>query len=166
MMATLCLKQLSVTDGKDIYEMLQTIGNEENAFNNPVSGMSYSEYKKWLIEQDDCSKGINIPEGYVCQTCYWLFKNDKPVGFGKIRHALTNRSRIIGGNIGYAISNAHRGEGLGKKLLSMLIKKADELGVDEKLLTVEKYNYASKKVIEANGGRLFAENDQRWYFNI
>lgn len=160
------LKQLSVTDSVDIYEMLQTIDECENEFKNPVCGMSYKDFKQWLVEQDEWSKGLNLPFGYVGQTSYWLMKDDEPVGYGKIRHALTDHSRMVGGNIGYAISKKYRGQGLGKILLALLVNKADEIGVEEKLLTVEKYNYASKRVIESNGGRQFAENEFRWYFEI
>ena len=44
------LRQLAPSDGKDVYNMLQHIGEEENAFKNPVKRMSYDEYKTWLIQ--------------------------------------------------------------------------------------------------------------------
>ena len=36
------LKSLSLSDGRDIYEMLQEIGSNENGFHNKVNGMSFS----------------------------------------------------------------------------------------------------------------------------
>ena len=163
-MERLKLRQLSPDDGRDVYEMLQGIGENENSFKNPVRGMDFDEYKEWLIEQDNWSRGVGLPEGYVPQTLFWLMENDLPVGIGKIRHALTDFSREYGGNIGYAISSKHRGKGYGNTILKLLLEKAREMKIEEILLTVDKYNYASKKVIENNGGTLIKENDSRWTF--
>lgn len=160
------LRLLSPLDSIEFYELLQHIGKEENAFFNPVRGMSFEEYQDWLKQQDDWSKGENLPDGYVGQTVFWLMDADVPVGIGKIRHSLTDNSRRFGGNIGYAISSEFRGRGYGTVLLRELLLKADEMGVVEKVLTVEKYNYASKKVIEKNGGILYDENEYRWFFKF
>ena len=158
------LRQLSVFDGEDVFRMLQTICNSENAFTNPVKGMSYSEYKQWLKQQDDWSLERNLPEGYVGQTIFWLYDNGIPVCIGKIRHALTEQSRRIGGNVGYAISNKYRKKGYGTIIVGLLVEKAVVMGLKEILLTVEKGNFASKRVIEKNGGKLVNENDERWFF--
>ena len=44
------LKSLSLSDGRDIYEMLQEIGSNENGFQNKVNGMSFSQFKDWLAK--------------------------------------------------------------------------------------------------------------------
>ena len=160
------LRQLSIDDSVDIFKMLQRIGPCENEFKNTAHGLTYEEYKAWLVQQDDWSKGVNLPEGYVAQTIFWLFDDDKPVGIGKIRHELTCHSRTIGGNIGYAIDPVSRGKGYATKLLELLILKAREIGVLETLLSVEKYNPASKRVIEKAGGKQINENDDRWFFTF
>ena len=158
------LQQLSRFDGIEVYNMLQHIKKEENAFKNPVKDMPFVNYKEWLIQQDAWSKGEQLPENYVAQTCYWLLVDNIPVGFGKIRHAITEASKEKGGNIGYAISSEHRGKGYGTQLLRLLLKKADELRVSKKLLTIEKNNIASKRVVEKNGGKLVSENEYRWFY--
>lgn len=160
------IRQLSVTDGRDVFDMLKRIGREENHFQNPVHDMDYNQYKNWLIEQDDWSHERNLPEGYVGQTCFWMYVGNQPVAFGKIRHRLNDNSRKIGGNIGYAVAPNHRGKGYATVILGELINIANNMGIEEKLLSVEKYNYASKKVIEKNGGYVFEENELRWYFHI
>lgn len=160
----LTLKELSIDDGIPVYDMLQKIKSNENEFKNPVYGMTYNKFQDWLVVQSDWSKGENLPQGYVGQTICWLYEDNIPVGYGKIRHRLTEQSRIMGGNIGYAIDPEYRGKGYGTILLDLLIKKAKEMDIQEILLTVEKYNLNSKKVIENNNGRLVAENDKRWFF--
>jgi len=165
-MAMIKLKKLQISDGRDIYDMLQTISTNENEFKNPVNGMNFDTYKDWLVEQDKWSKEIDLPDGYVGQTIFWLYDDNRPVGVGKIRHKLTPSSRVAGGNIGYAISSLERGKGYGKVLISLLKEQCVEMKIEERLLTVEKYNPASKAVIEKCGGKLIKENDERWFFTI
>lgn len=160
------VKKLTVNDDKSIYEMLQRIGACENEFKNTANGLSYDQFKKWLIEQNDWSNGRNLPSGYVPQTIYWLYDRGVPIGIGKVRHQLNENSRMIGGNIGYAIDPLYRGRGYAKRFLHELLIKADEIGVREKLLSVERYNPASKRVIECNGGILIKETSERWYFSF
>lgn len=160
------LQKLTAHDGERFYRMLQDIGSRENSFTNPVNGMDFGEYKQWLSRQEEWSEGRNLPDGYVAQTLYWLVDGGMPVGIGKIRHALTAESREAGGNVGYAIASAHRGRGYGKVLLGLLLAEAKKMGLDEILLTVDKGNIASKKVVEANGGILVRENPGRWYFRV
>lgn len=160
------LHKLSANDGEAVYRMLQDIGTCENSFTNPVRGMAFEEYQKWLVQQEEWSEGRNLPEGYVAQTIYWLMDGATPVGIGKIRHALTADSREFGGNVGYAVASACRGRGYGKALLGFLLEEAKKMDLGEILLTVDKGNHASKKVVEANGGILVRENAERWYFRI
>ena len=158
------LVQLSVKDKEEVYNMLQRIKANENEFTNGAYGLSYDDFKKWLIQQDNWSRGVDLPEGYVPQFVYWLFDEDIPVGIGKIRLGLNEQSRKLGGNIGYAIDPLHRGKGYATILLGLLLKKARELEVNEILLTVEKSNPSSRRVIEKNGGVLVGENELRWYY--
>lgn len=162
----LTLQQLSSEDGILFYELLQRIGKNENAFSNPVSGMTFDQYKKWLKEWDSWSRGDSLPDGFVTQVSYWLMYKGEPVGFGKIRHDLTESSRAFGGNIGYAIDPNHRGKGFASEFLRLMLIKAREMNVQEILLTVEKYNYASKRVCEKNSGELCGENELRWFFKF
>lgn len=165
-MKDLFLRQLSPSDCEECYDLLKHIGRYENDFTNPVHDMGYDDFKLWLKEQDDWSKGENLPKGYVPQICYWLISDGVPVGFGKIRVSLTESSRLEGGNLGYAIDSRKRGLGLGSKLLKLLLIKAKELNLEKPLVTVKKYNLASKKVAENNGGKLMKETDEWWYYEM
>lgn len=160
------LRELQCSDGRDVYNMLQTIRSEENEFHNDAFGISYEEYKKWLILQHEWSQGIGLPEGYVRQWIFWLYVDGKPVGFGKLREKLTEQSKIVGGNIGYAISAGERGKGYGTLLFGLLLKEAKARHLETVVSTVEKKNPISKTIQEKNGGVLIQENDQRWYFRF
>ena len=42
------LKKISAEDGRDIYDMLQTMPKDENGLINNANGLSYEEFKAWL----------------------------------------------------------------------------------------------------------------------
>lgn len=160
------LRQLSLYEDINIYNMLQKIGSDENKFHNEVYGLTYFEFKEWLSKQIKWAKGEELPEGYVRQWIYWFYDESMPVGFGKLREKLTENSYKLGGNIGYAIASNHRGKGYGVILFKMLLHKAKELGITEVISTVEKGNTASKIIQEKCGGILIDENEYRWHFSF
>lgn len=160
------LRQLSPSDGLEGYEILQRIGEMENDFTNPVHGKSYEEYRSWLAQQDAWSREENLPEGYTGQTCFWLMYNNTIVGLGKIRHRLTEQSRLEGGNIGIAIDPPQRGKGFATQFISLLLQRAKEMNIEEILITVKKYNFPSKNAFQANGCKVFKETENWWYLTI
>lgn len=165
-MDTYLLQQLSPLDGQEGYDLLQRIGQMENDFTNPMHGKSYSNYRNWLVQQDEWSREENLPNGYVGQTCFWLVLNGNIVGLGKIRHGLTEHSRIEGGNIGIAIDPDQRGKGLAQKFIPLLLGKAKDMKVGEILITVKKFNYPSKIAFEKCGCNITKETDGWWYLSI
>lgn len=147
------IRRLSIVDGRDVYEMLQKIPSNENGFVNSVNGKNFEEFQKWLHSADDNSKQESIINGWkVPQTTYWCFEDEKPVGYGKVRHLMTERLLIDGGNVGYAIVPEARNKGLGKRFLALLLDESKKLGVDKALLTIKQENKASVKVALANEG--------------
>lgn len=159
------LQKVSPEDGFEGYNLLQSIGEMENDFTNPMHGKSYDEYKVWLVQQDDWSREENLPQGYVGQTCFWLKSDNKIVGIGKIRHGLTEQSRKEGGNIGIAIDPSQRGKGLATHFISLLLQRAKEMQIGEILITVKKFNYPSKVAFEKNGCKIIKETEGWWYLS-
>ena len=156
------LRPLSAADGRDIYEMLQEIPGDEHGYVNGVHGMSYEEYKAWLVREEENAKKTEIEDGWkVPQSTYWLYVDGRPVGQGKIRHFLTDALREAGGNIGYAVRPTERGKGYGTLLLRELMKEAAKLGIDRALVTVHNDNPASIRVALKNGGVIGRTNDLR-----
>lgn len=153
----MCLKirKLSIDDGRDIYEMLQELPSEENGFINSVKDKTFDEYKEWLKKAVKNSEQVGVVDGWkVPETIFWFFENNKPVGFGKVRHFLTDALLENGGNVGYTIRPSARNRGLGKQLLSFLIDGSKEIGVDKILLTIRNHNIQSIHVALANGGKI------------
>ena len=113
--------------------------------------MHFTEYIKSLLDEE---KGINLQEGYVPCSHFWLVNSDNVlVGAIRIRHHIDNEFLSLeGGHIGYDIAPSYRGRGNGKLMLNLALVKAKQLGITKALLTADEDNLASRKVIEANGG--------------
>ena len=160
------LKELSKTDGNEVYNMLQGIENNDNGFMNKVKGMSYENYKSWLLENENYSKSIGLQDWMVPQTTFWLFCDEIPVGIGRIRHYLNENLKKDGGHIGYAISSKYRGNGYGNKILELLIKECSKMKIIEIHIGANKENERSNKIIVHNGGELCRETELKNYYII
>lgn len=149
------LRELSLSDGRDIFDMLREIGAGENGFGNSGYDIDFDDFAAYLQKQVDMSRGLGIDlDRYVPQTRYWLIVDGRPVGVGKLRHYLNEHLMMEGGHIGYSIRPSERGNGYGTVILSELLKKAREMGISEVLVTCREDNVLSRKVIERNGGVL------------
>ncbi|WP_234533798.1 GNAT family N-acetyltransferase [Paenibacillus pseudetheri] len=153
------LKEASLSDGRDIFEMIMEIGPGENGFVNNGFDLAYSEFPDFIRDRIALSRGDNLLPNYVPQTNYWLLIDSYPVGVGKLRHSLNDQLRKSGGHIGYSIRPSERGKGFGKIFLAELLKKAADLRIDKVMLTCDPNNVASRKVIEANRGILSGIGD-------
>ena len=160
---TIELKKLSPNDSIDIYNLLQDIPKEENGFTNGFNGLSYDDYKQWLIRSDNMANGIGLEDWMVPQYIFWLYVNEKPVGMGKLRLYLNDNLRKDGGHCGYCIVKSERNNGYGKLLLNLLMGKAKEAGLERVLLTIRNHNTASIKVALSNGGIIEKVSDEKHY---
>ncbi|GIP29400.1 GNAT family acetyltransferase [Paenibacillus sp. J23TS9] len=148
------VKALSESDDQSIFEMIEEIGLGENGYTTNFPNHDYEQFKASLPRMIEISKGINLPDGYVPQTIYWMYINDRPVAYGKLRHKLNNKLLEYGGHVGYIVRPSERGKGYGKLFLSELKKSAKNIGIDELLITCDETNLRSRRVIESNGGNL------------
>lgn len=161
------IQKASAADGTDIYEMLQQLPAEENGFLNTAAGITFEEYKTWLKHSVSASEQVGILDGWkVPSTTYWFYENNVPVGFGKLRHQLTDALRESGGNVGYSIIPSARNRGLAKRFLAMMADEAKKLGMEELLLTIHNDNLPSIHVALANGGRMLRRTKERSYIHI
>ena len=58
------LKKLSADDGRDIYDMLQTMPKDENGLVNKANGLSYEEFKTWLAAKQKESEQTCLVDGW------------------------------------------------------------------------------------------------------
>jgi predicted acetyltransferase len=145
------LRQLSKENGLAEYDMLQDIDANEYGFTNEVKGMTFEEYKEWLVNQDDYSKARNLPENFIPQTTYFLYVDDQPVGIARIRHSsvIFLKSRVW--ELWLWHCKVHRGKGYGDILFKKVMEKCKLHGYSKVKSFVHVDNIASNKVFIRNG---------------
>ena len=157
------LKKLSINDGRDIYNLLQEIPKEENGLINKANGLSFEEFQAWLKAKQIESEQEGLVDGWkVPSTTFWLYVDGVPVGFGNLRHFLTETLSKAGGNIGYGIAPQFRGKGYGNILLKLLLQEARKIGLEKVLVTIHLDNIPSQKVALANGGVISEKTEERY----
>ncbi len=67
-----------------------------------------NNFEKFIDSVNDREKGIDLPEGYVPDSIYFLVDKGEFIGRVAIRHKLTEKLLQIGGHIGYSIRPSKR----------------------------------------------------------
>ena len=92
------------------------------------------------------------PAWRVPETHLWWVERDEYLGRLSIRHELTERLCEVNGHIGYVVRPSARRRGHATAMLAAALPRAAGLGIDPALVTCAPDNYASRTVIERNGG--------------
>lgn len=112
----------------------------------------FTGYVATLISQ---ATGDGLPPGWVPTSNFWLLSPTGEIaGIARLRHTLNSDLLKEGGHIGYDIVPTFRHRGLGTLLLRLTLEKSDQLKINRLLLTCKAQNLPSRRVIEANNGRL------------
>jgi predicted acetyltransferase len=114
---------------------------------------SHHDFEALVRQLAACSRGEGLPPGFVPHTTLWLVAEGREVlGVSNLRHQLTPRLLVEGGNIGYGIRPSARRQGHATRLLRGTLERARALGLDRALLTCAKGNAASVATIRKCGG--------------
>ncbi|WP_226577680.1 GNAT family N-acetyltransferase [Halobacillus litoralis] len=163
---SLHLKALTKWDGRMIYEMLQEIDDNDHGFKNEVKGKTYEEYGEWLSKNEQFSRGSGLETWMVPQTIYWMYYDQTPVGYGRIRHWLNDNLKENSGHIGYAIPLSQRGKGYGNEILRLLIHECYDLKINPIQIGVNPSNKPSNKIVKRNGGVLHKVSKTKNIYHI
>ncbi|UCE36714.1 MAG: GNAT family N-acetyltransferase [Thermoplasmata archaeon] len=118
-----------------------------------------SKFPGFIQKLKDSSMGIGLPEGWIPHTTFWLVDPNKNViGVVNIRHKINDKLERIGGHIGFSIAPSYRRKGYGKIILKLALDKVSKFGLKQVLLTCDKENIGSVKVIKYNNGVLDSED--------
>jgi predicted acetyltransferase len=120
-----------------------------------VLKMNPIDFPAMVAKLHDYSRGIGIPPEFVPHYTYWLInENNRILGVANLRPRLNDVLQQRGGHIGYGIRPSERRKGYATKLLQLALEKARVLGIEKVLVTCDKNNNGSARVIRNNGGVL------------
>ncbi len=117
----------------------------------------FDDFRALVARLNNCSSGVDLPDGSVPHTTFWLIEDGEIVGVSNLRHRMTERLRLLGGHIGFGVRPSAQGRGVAKELLKQTLSQAKRRGISRVLVICLKDNVASSRVIEANGGTLESE---------
>lgn len=118
----------------------------------------YDDFDAWLANVRRYSSPETTPAGKVPSTQYLaLDENEHLVGMVNLRHCLNDYLMEFGGHIGYSVRPADRKNGYAIQMLKLALDEAKALGIDRVRIACDRYNIASAKTIQANGGVLDGE---------
>ena len=137
---------------------------------------NYPDPVDWLYHVENMTRLETCPPGLVPATNLLCIRrsDNKLVGMVDIRHELNDHLFNFGGNIGYSVRPDERRKGYAKAMLGMALKESAALGLDKVLVTCNRSNEASRRVILARGGvlenELWDEDDgeftQRYWIDL
>ena len=105
------------------------------------------KFDEWLEKAHKNDAGIDLPDGWISNTKYWLLDNDEYIGSFTLRHDLNETLMKWGGHIGYIIRPSKRGHGYAFKGLELVLAEASKRGLKRCLITCNTENDASFAVI-------------------
>ena len=164
----LYLKEANWQDVEREYIFVRDMPVDENGFTNDYHGISRQDFESFALPNlIDYSQGKNLPEGYVPETFFFLWKDDEIIGQFRIRHYLCESLRAGAGHIGYYIKPEFRGRGYGSEGLRLTLERARAIIPENELyLRVNRDNPASLKVMLKNGGYIHSEDAAKYYVRI
>lgn len=164
----LYLKEANMEDVELEYDFITNTPENENGFTNPAFGCSREDFENMILPgYINHAKGVGLPQGWVPETEFFLWDEDKIVGLFRIRHYLTEGLANGAGHIGYGIRKEFRGRGYASAGLKLAIEKAwSMIKEDEIYMSVNKNNPASLQVQLKNGAVIHHEDEEEYYTRV
>lgn len=169
------LREIEVTDEKKIIEMYEeymsselTPGIDRFEGIRDFEKLNQLNFKEWMDYLEKNKHEENLPKSYSPHTLYLAVDNkDEIVGAIGIRWKKVPILMSFGGLIGYGIRPSQRGKGHASKMLGLALEKFRNTDINNILITCKDFNFASKKVIEKNGGifeSVYMNNDDGYNY--
>ena len=142
-------------------EQIMSYRNEFIENNEKIDGSAglhlAKDFNTWY--EDICANRneCTLRDGFVQSYTYIAFDDENKnyiVGMVDMRQRLNNYLLQFGGHIGYSVRNSQRNKGYATEMIQIAIRIYKRHKINSILITCDKENIASRKVIEKNGGIL------------
>ena len=164
----LYLRKAGLGDIEEEYALICDMPADENGMLNEWAGISFDEFRDTALRSmAEYSAGVDLPEGYVPETFYFLWNGGEAVGLFRLRQRLCPSLVNGGGHVGYYVKRRYRNMGFASEGLRLLLEEAKSIvPEDEIYLRVRKNNPASLRVMLKNGGYISGENENEYFVRI
>ena len=162
------LKTANPDDMEKEWQFVRNMPEDENGLGNAYHDISREDFQnKAFPSMLAYAEGRDLPEGYVPETFYFLWKDDEIIGQFRIRHYLCESLRTGSGHVGYFIAKPYRGKGYGTEGLRLTLMEAHKIVPEEEIyLRVNLDNPASLHVMLNNGGRIVSQDEEHYFVRI
>ncbi|MDF5757058.1 GNAT family N-acetyltransferase [Spongiactinospora sp. TRM90649] len=138
-------------EGRGGHDDESMIGRDLRAFADSWhTAEGFAAYVEALLRERETPRSADL----VPFTTWWWIEGEDFLGRIALRHRLDDRLREYGGHIGYDVRPSARRRGHATAMLRAVLEHAGAMGMGPVLLMCQSDNAASRRVIEANGGRL------------
>ena len=126
--------------------------NDELIINGSELLDKTDNYEEWLKAVTANTKAETVnPSWVITDTFFAIDETDKIVGIIDLRHTLNDFLKNLG-NCGYSVRPSERRKGYATEMLRLVLSVANDIGMNELHLSVERDNEPSIKTITRNGG--------------
>ena len=117
---------------------------------------SSKPYGAFLRNARNYARGRHIPKNHIPADTWFLMdeSGQKILGAVNIRCGLNEELLVRGGHIGYSVAPSERRKGYATEQLRLALEKCRAMGLGLVLITCDKGNIGSARVIQKNGGVL------------
>lgn len=166
--SNLILKRFNYEDMDIQYEFVCDIMSE-NGYQNDYFGMTREEFEPMFEKRENHRKGINLPNGFVADSQYFLYDDGDIVAVFNLRHTLNDFLRTGPGHIGYCVKDEYQGNGYATLGLHLAIKELvsmDTFDEEEVYISCNISNLASFKAQINNNAILVDINNDNFLTRV
>jgi predicted acetyltransferase len=118
-----------------------------------------NDFQRWVRELNE-QPHTAPTKSAVPATNWWIIHDTRYLGAIQLRHSLNDFLADLGGHVGYGVRPSERRKGVvSLALRQVLTYAAEEIGLNEVLITCDEMNTGSRRAIESAGGRLRSVRD-------
>lgn len=146
------LKEISKEYENEIMEYRREFLLNEDKLHGCGGLVKHDNFHDWMEYNRLNENPQTVKEGYVPCKTYLCIEDNRLVGMVNIRYSLNEYCFNYSGNIGYSVRKSERKKGYATEILNLALTELKKKGINRVLMTCNKSNIASSKVIIKNGG--------------